>query len=221
MPLLALLGVLAHERQSLASALVSSTSFEQASPGVWVDPAMPRSRRHEALELLAQARLRVERLFGSRVGAPTIILGDDPHALGWFTSNAWGTTHYFPGRPSVVIGPNGLNLDVMSHELVHAELFARLGYVRMNFSMPTWLDEGIAMQLDERPEYGEAIWRTFNAQALDPVRQVTSARSFFNARAVEHYVQARHEVARLRERLGPERFMTAVLAGDLEALGGN
>jgi len=60
------------------------------------------------------------------------------------------TVFYTPFRAIMVIGPDGINLDVLSHEMCHTELYHRLGWWRKEMRIPTWFDEGLAMQLDYR-----------------------------------------------------------------------
>jgi hypothetical protein len=55
----------------------------------------------------------------------------------------------------VVISPQGLNVDVISHEMCHAELTHRLGWLTMSRKIPQWFNEGIALMVDYRyPDKG-------------------------------------------------------------------
>lgn len=55
----------------------------------------------------------------------------------------------------VVNNKIGLNLDILSHERSHIELYERLGFFNYNFDVPAWFNEGLAMQVDGRSYYGE------------------------------------------------------------------
>ena len=60
-------------------------------------------------------------------------------------------THLTPLGAFVVInGSLGLNTDVISHELCHAELLERVGFLNKEFEIPVWFDEGLALMLDYR-----------------------------------------------------------------------
>jgi len=50
----------------------------------------------------------------------------------------------------IVVSPEYLNVDILAHELTHAEVHARVFTGRLWdwLSIPTWFDEGIALQND-------------------------------------------------------------------------
>ena len=50
-----------------------------------------------------------------------------------------------------------LNIDIIAHELTHAELHTRLNMKALK-SIPTWFDEGLATQNDYREQYGLDAW---------------------------------------------------------------
>ena len=192
------------ERRSLASSLVRYSDFEEVAPSVWVDPRMGDADRWAMLQLLSAGRARVAELYGSDRAQPTIIVGSDMGRLAPFTANRFASPHYFIAGAAIVIGPEGQNVDVMSHELAHAELFERIGWWQMLSNMPTWFDEGLAMQFDRRAEYGESQYETLSAKGqLTPLETIATGRSFFDAHSKEHYVQVKHELAERLKRVGP------------------
>jgi hypothetical protein len=68
--------------------------------------------------------------------------------------------------------------------------------------VPTWFDEGLAMQFDNRTEYSDDAYAKLVASGgLIELERLTTARRFFDADAVAHYVQARHEVGQRRAQL--------------------
>ena len=62
-------------------------------------------------------------------------------------------THY------ICISDGYLELDILAHEITHAELHTRLS-AKAQKRIPTWFDEGIALQNDYREKYSEAQWIT-------------------------------------------------------------
>jgi hypothetical protein len=201
-PVLLLVAFLATQRQALAASLVRYSSFEEIAPSVFVEPGMPAGQREQTLELLAAGRARVARFYGTYSASPVIIVGSSMARLSPFASNSYASTHYSPLGAAVVFGPQGQSLDVVSHELAHAELFARIGWWRMLSKVPTWFDEGLAMQFDHRPEYSDdAYAKLAEGGGLTELERLTTARGFFDADAVAHYVQARHEVGQRRAEL--------------------
>lgn len=50
--------------------------------------------------------------------------------------------YFAPFLPAIILfGPNGQNLDVMAHELVHAELAHRSSALLRIYKIPSWFDE--------------------------------------------------------------------------------
>ena len=94
-----------------------------------------------------------------------------------------------------MVGPSGQNLDVVAHELMHAEIAERVGWWGRFTQLPVWFDEGLAMQVDLRPRYvlaGGADSETKRVRALG------SARDFFqadDARLTWNYAAAKTEAA--------------------------
>lgn len=151
-------------------------------------------------ELLIEARERVAGLLGSVLAQPLVGCLAKP-ALG--VDVAYGQTRFAPLLPAVILlGPAGQNVDVIAHEWVHAELANRVGVLVRSWRLPTWFDEGLAMQVDQRPAYrwpapaGVGI-------ARPQLAQLTNAGQFFTgdtrlARA--RYGYARCVVAQWRQR---------------------
>lgn len=104
-----------------------------------------------APELVDVARNRVRDFFGQAQARPWVICfrGRD---LGLNVSH--GAARFALLLPAiVVIGAEGQNANVLAHELAHAEIAARTGPLLRTYKIPTWFDEGLAMQLDHRPHY--------------------------------------------------------------------
>jgi hypothetical protein len=203
-PLLAVAALVVSERASLASSLVACSGFEEIAPKVWVDPQLSAADRLELLRLLEIARGKIANFYGTCAARPIIIVGSDVARLARFGGHAYAITHYSLWGSSMVIGPDGQNEDVISHELAHPEMFERIGWWQTLTQMPTWFDEGLAMQFDHRPTYGEAAYAALAARhGRAPLDRLATGAGFFDADAVDHYVQARHDVAERVIRVGP------------------
>lgn len=128
--------------------------------------------------LLAGARERVAKQYGAVQSAPLIACLQAP-ALGVSVSH--GQTRFAPLLPAVVLlGPEGLNLDVAAHEWSHAELSERVGVLVRSWRMPTWFDEGLAMQVDLRSGY-QLQSGARRADALPALATLASGDGFFTA----------------------------------------
>ena len=140
-----------------------------------------------------EALIRIETLFGDRVADPIVIFAADEETAARF-GNSYGAMHAgIHGRPIVMVGPIGMkSIDIMAHELLHAEHFARVGYVNWART-PAWFIEGMGMQVDNRPAYqsptGEAD--------IERVQTLNSFSAFMQGDLTANYTHARLAVARL------------------------
>ena len=120
----------------------------------WVHAGLAYSISEQSgcnIQLLESAHERVAQLFGSVESKPLIGCLKTP-VLG--LGNTIGTTNFAPGLPSVILlNHEGEQLDVMAHEWAHAEFVQRIGLWHRELSVPTWFDEGLAMQVDLREGY--------------------------------------------------------------------
>lgn len=124
------------------------------------------SRCPPALE--ADARRSVAALYDEARASPIFLCLQRP-VLNLAVSH--GSARFAPFMPSIVVlGPQGHNPDVASHEYGHAELAHRTSALLRSYRIPTWFDEGLAMQLDHRAEYSEAALRGYLAdEAIPPM----------------------------------------------------
>ncbi|MFC1879584.1 hypothetical protein ACFLZW_06680, partial [Chloroflexota bacterium] len=139
--------------------LVRWSTLNMISPNVYVDPTMDQAQRNKLMDLIIEADGRISGLYGSRLSNPVIIAGNTMDVMvdyGGDIGNQYGRTRILPFSTYIILGPRGIrDLDVLSHEIAHAEFAARVGY-RYLESVPSWFDEGLAMQFDER--VSETAW---------------------------------------------------------------
>ena len=92
-----------------------------------------------------------------------------------------------------------MDLDIISHELSHAEFYKRIGFYNWTFKIPRWFDEGLAMQNDYRNYYSEDTLkqRTDNFKNLPDVKKLKTGRQFDEGgidQIMLNYMAAKHEV---------------------------
>ncbi len=67
-----------------------------------------------------------------------------------------------PGTPAttqrklgayVVISNEGVDEQIIAHEITHTILYNRIGWFKAITKIPTWFEEGLAMQVDDREKY--------------------------------------------------------------------
>jgi hypothetical protein len=195
--------------------LVSWSDLDQITENVYVDPEMPEANREHLVAAVTEAKQRIAALFGDFQGDAVIIAGHTMSIMNEYGGNDYnqvGRSYLTALGTFIVLGPGGtLDMDVIAHEMAHAELAHRLGYRRAN-QLPDWFEEGLALQVDER--YTEAEWlaRTSNGATAPGLDEIGTIR---------HddwlgYATAKHEVSRWMGVTGQEgllKFLQAVRQG--------
>ena len=193
--------IAAYKYDTLACLFVDYSKFVQIDKNVYVSPDTTAQNRTELLSLIAQAKARVIAVYGQYSATPVIIAGRNMNSLGIFASNEYASTKFLPGRAYVVLGPKGHNIDVVAHELVHAQIFEHIGFWGRTLKLPVWFDEGAAMQVDYREKY--------NLIGIENVKLVGSELQytwqFFQGddkQLTHHYARAKNEVHRWLRKVG-------------------
>ncbi len=80
----------------------------------------------------------------------------------------------------IVISNEGVDLDIIAHEISHAEFYERIGFYNWSFKIPRWFDEGLAMQNDNRNYYSEDTLKlkSNNYKNLPDVKKLKSGKQF-------------------------------------------
>ncbi len=168
------------------------------------------------IQIVKEGRGRIVETLWDVESGPNILFLDGEKVFGILDYNKYGSAITLPNKTCLLIGPKGANIDVVSHELVHADIAQMLGY-RKYLALPAWINEGIAMQVDMRKRYHSEILND-----IDP-RYVTmiNGSEFYNTEvtdAVKNYAAARHVVRRWIEKNGVENILTIVQSGKVDNL---
>ena len=148
---------------------------------VYFRPEIDKEKRAQIHELIKQAEMRVETFWRGREATPKFIYTDSDEEYtkfgAPFPTPAAAVMHF---GSYVVINQNGVDLDIISHELSHVELFARIGMINRSFKIPVWFDEGLAMQVDHRSYYSIDTLQVLsnNFQDLPDVQQMQDYGTF-------------------------------------------
>ncbi len=186
--------VAAYHSDFVVFSLIKFSDFEEIQKDVFVSPDTSSKQRNELLELINNAKKRISEKFGAFTASPIII---SSHNIEWrkkYTSNSYATAILLPfknNKAYIFIGENGHNLDVVSHELVHAEVFSYVGYINQILEIPVWFNEGIAMQVDFREKYNAPL------KNRKDLSQLKYGWQFFKGNSHEltaHYSIAKNEI---------------------------
>jgi hypothetical protein len=196
--------------------MVRWSDLDQSAPNVYVDPNMPESQQQILLSSIAAAEKHIATLYGEYTADPVIIAGHTMDVMKTYGGNSYnraGRTYLTLLATIIILGPEGvLNEDILSHELAHAEFAARIGHSNKD-EIPSWFDEGLAVQFDDRVT--EAEWRTKTA-GDSPEFDINQTD------VIQHndwlgYANSKREVRRWLDAVGQEglqEFIQAIRAGE-------
>ena len=119
--------------------------YKQSSSGTFVE---------QTKSLIASATDRVTHFWGSKISTPVFIYCEQLTDFKKYSINpdAPAVTYCKLGE-HIVLSQQGMDLDIISHEISHAELYARVGFYIWTFKIPDWFKHGLAMQNDYRNYY--------------------------------------------------------------------
>ncbi|WCN08729.1 hypothetical protein [Marinomonas mediterranea] len=135
-------------------ALIDFSDFRKIEDNVYLSKSLPKDAEKKTLALLENARQRIAAKYGDPVASPvTVVLGNKKEQERYGLNGPPGTFLFAPWGGYLLLAFDKAEIDVTAHELVHAEIFSRVGYFKRQFEIPTWFDEGAAMQVDYRKKY--------------------------------------------------------------------
>ncbi len=156
--------------------------------------------RQELLEMIEQAKDRVRTFFGDALFQDeTIIICDDEKLVRKLGEDHATVNISFPTEAHYIcISDEYLELDILAHEITHAELHSRLS-AEAQKAIPTWFDEGLALQNDYRERYREAQWiaQTDNGKNTVALEDMDTPAEFYAGEAEDRrfrYMNAKHEL---------------------------
>lgn len=140
---------------------VSISDFDKEQAHVYVSRETPIEVRNLLGHIIEKAQSRNVSFWGKWKNHPVIIYCHNEADFKRYGSGTPGVAYLNPLQCYIVIGPNGLRTDIMSHEMCHVELFQRIGWMASEFEKPAWFDEGLALMLDYRYAKREEKTRYF------------------------------------------------------------
>ena len=205
--------------QAAACVLITYRGLDEVAPGILASSDVTIGQRLDIVRLHAAAKLRIANTFGATRASPVIVIGSTEALRDLFPgAGSYASTIFVPYRSCVIVGPKGHDVNILAHEQLHAEIHQRVGHWHRLTQIPTWFDEGLAMQVDFRERYTWSLQS--GAVASGTVKQWTSRSQFFRGDDEEltrHYAMAKEEVRRWLEGVGHENvygFLERVRHGE-------
>lgn len=206
--ILAFLSIFNIDRFVNCSRIDSNNMYEVLVDQVYVPIDIGEEKIQLIMTAYEEALTRNTELYGGLVGEPTIIITTEDDEAIEFSGNYVGATHNSVFGLYIIIGPDGLNVDVISHELAHSEISARVGWYKTN-KIPIWFNEGVATQVDYRYDYSQERWDIITNNGLNvlEVKQFDTPEEFYNSDfelMVNNYTLAKQEVNKWLDIVGSD-----------------
>ncbi len=141
------------QRHALACEMLPVINYQQIDKNVYLAPDMAREPAADILELVTAAAERITLVYGAPVSTPRLLITAQTETAEKWGANSTASMHRLPWRACIVVGPKGLNVDVVAHEWLHAEIQQRVGFFRFLTEIPVWFDEGAALTVDYRAPF--------------------------------------------------------------------
>jgi hypothetical protein len=133
--------------------------------------------------LIGEAEKRIDQFWGAQKAEPTFIYCANPEDYRKY-GNMIGSpaTTYNKLGSYIVLNRDGLDPDIIAHELSHAEFYSRIGFIAQKFRVPAWFDEGLAMQVDYRADFSlDSLRRQSNDfRDLPDIKSLKSGQAFMD-----------------------------------------
>jgi hypothetical protein len=118
----------------------------------------------------------------------------------------------------VVLSNEGLDEQIIAHEITHTILYNYIGWYKAIYKIPTWFEEGLAMQVDDREKYSidNLQIKINNGFVLPDVSTIATGAQFYSGSddaTTLHYVTAKYIVQEWLQTHSLKKFIEAIKRG--------
>ncbi len=181
------------QRHALACELLPFIGYQEMSRNVFIASDVSSDQIEGLSGIVDLAVERLTEMYGVPIATPWIVITSDVALAKKWGSNETGAMHRMPWCSCIIIGPEGQNVDVIAHEMLHAELQQRVGLMRLLKEVPVWFDEGAALTLDYREPFLPENIELSDEKILN-VMTLDNHKAFFSGKIRENYQSARMAV---------------------------
>ena len=194
---------------------VQFLGFKQINTWLYTAPEISAKQQNVFLKAHQEAKKRVAQIWGNNSGHKTTTIlchslrqyqqyCNGNEGAGCSIGTPWGESF-------IVLNLEGLNTDVIAHEMCHDALFSRLGWWTTKRQIPQWFNEGLALAVDYRfvsttdsiqryiDYQEEQFYRSHAGQIALNLDEIATTQGFFGgdeSRLMLAYMTAATEVAR-------------------------
>jgi hypothetical protein len=212
---------------------IGLSSFHKVAKGTYLSPDIKIRNYARFKWIITKSEARVDSFYQGRKSSPKIIICSNPQQYQKYcnSSEGAGCSIGTPwGNSYVILNAQGMNSDVIAHEMSHAELLEQLGWWNVTMKVPQWFNEGIALMLDRRfvnesepagrylSYLDEWLYYTGGGQQILELNDIASIKGFYNGNqrhVMLAYMSSGMEIAYWLTLAGQQGF--AGLIGDIRS----
>lgn len=141
--------------QETRSILIDYSNFKKEGR-LYFNSNTSQSKIDSLKFLIQKASIRVEDFWGQQKCDPKFIYCDTEEDFKKYSvSPAAPAVTYLKLGSVIGLSNEAIDLDIIAHEISHAEFYERIGFYKFTFKIPGWFKHGLAMQNDYRSYYSE------------------------------------------------------------------
>ena len=185
--------------QETRSILIDYSNFKKEGR-IYFNSSTPQIKIDSLKSLINQASIRIDHFWGQKTCNPKFIYCDNKEEFKKYCYNpSVPAVTYSKLGAVIVLSADAIDPDIIAHEFSHAEFYHRIGFYDRTFKIPTWFDEGLAMQNDYRDYYSDDTLKvkSGNFKNLPDIKNFKSAGQFLagsHEQIMLNYMTAKHEV---------------------------
>lgn len=181
------------------SILIDCSDFKKDGR-VYFNSKTSQSETDTLKSLIEQASVRVGNFWGQKTCNPKFIYcyTEDDFKKYCVNPSAPAVTYLKTGTV-IVLSAGAMDLDIIAHEISHAEFYDLIGFYKFTFKIPSWFKHGLAMQNDYRSYYSEDTLkaRSNDFKSMPDIKSLQTDAQFYagsREQIMLNYMTAKHEV---------------------------
>lgn len=186
--------------QETKSILIDYSNFKKEGRIYFNSSITSQSKIYSLQSLITQASSRIKNFWDQKISDPKFIYCDNESDFKKYCVNpSASAVTYLKFGAVIVLRADAMNLDIIAHEISHAEFYERVGFYEFNYKIPSWFKHGLAMQNDYRDYYSEDTLKVKSAdfKNMPDIKNYKTDLQFYNGsheQVMFNYMTAKHVV---------------------------
>jgi len=204
--------------QETKSILIDYSNFKKEGR-IYFNASTPHMKIDHLKGLINQASIRIDTFWGEKTSNSKFIYCDNNKDFEKYCVNPSApAVTYLKFGSIIVLSADAMDLDIIAHELSHAEFYERTGFYNFNYKIPSWFKHGLAMQNDYRDYYSDDTLKTKSDsfKNLPDIKSFKSDRQFYSGSREQimlNYMAAKHEIKKWYTKQKLDKFLKAINSG--------